>query len=93
VLGKILNEREKMVSSSVPEIRALYKRQIDYFDREVKNLPSMPAPEAAERISRTLIDATPKYQYLVGPGAKRMKTLSWFSPKMRSKMLYKAIYK
>lgn len=93
VLGKIMDERQMMMENAQPEILALYRRQIDYFDREVKNLPSMPAEQAAALISHALTDVKPKFQYLVGPGAKRMKTLSKFSPKMRSQMLYKAIFK
>ena len=93
VLGKIMAERQKMTEQTNYEVYELYRTQIEYFDREVKNLPSIEASEAAEMISRALTDEKPKMQYLVGPGAKKMKILALFPPKMRGKMLYKAIFK
>lgn len=44
-------------------------------------------------ISDALNQSKPKAQYLIGPGAKKMKVLSSFPRKLRDNMLYKAIYK
>ena len=66
---------------------------IEYFDREVKNIPGIEALEVARVISRAILDERPKIRYLVGPGARKMKVLSRFPAKTRDKMLYKAIHR
>ncbi len=66
---------------------------IEYFDIEVKNIPGIEAEEVAKVISKALVDAKPKSQYLIDPGAMKMKVLSLFPVKMRDNMLYKAIHK
>jgi short-subunit dehydrogenase len=93
VLGKILGDREKMISQADPEVLSHYLNLIEYFDKEVKNIPGIEAIEVAKVISRAIMEEKPKTQYLVGPGAKKMKMLSRFPVKMRDNMLYKAIHK
>ena len=93
VLGKILSEREEMIQNSDPSVYALYRTQIEYFDKEVKNLPGIEAVEVAKIIARAINDKNPKPQYLVGPGARKMKILARFSDSARDNMLYKAIHK
>jgi hypothetical protein len=92
VLGKIINEREKMMEQADPETAKLYSTQMEYFDREVKNLPGIEAIEVAKAIEESLGSKKPKAQYLAGPGAKKMKILARFPRAMRDNMLYKAIY-
>lgn len=93
VLGKILDDRQKMIDQTDAESYKLYSNLIEYFDREVKDIPGIEAVEVAKVISRALLEDHPKSQYLVGPGAKKMKVLSRFPVKMRDNMLYKAINK
>jgi NAD(P)-dependent dehydrogenase (short-subunit alcohol dehydrogenase family) len=93
VLGKILDDRRRMINNANPEVFALYKTLIEYFDKEVKDIPGIEAIEVAKKIGDAIIDNNPKSQYLIGPGAKKMRVLGKFPAKMRDKMLYKAIYK
>jgi len=93
VLGKILDDRRRMINNANPEVFALYKTLIEYFDKEVKDIPGIEAIEVAKKIGDVIIDNNPKSQYLIGPGAKKMRVLGKFPAKMRDKMLYKAIYK
>lgn len=93
VLGKILDDRQKMIDQTDAESYKLYSNLIEYFDREVKDIPGIEALEVAKVISRAILEDHPKSQYLVGPGARKMKVLSRFPLKMRDNMLYKAINK
>ena len=93
VLGKILNDREKMIEQSDPGVTDLYRGLIEYFDREVKNIPGIKAIEVAKVIASAITDKNPKAQYLIGPGARKMKVLSRFPSRMRERMLYNAIHK
>lgn len=93
VLGKILDGREKMISTAKPEVFERYKTLVEYFDKEVKNIPGIEAIKVAETIHKALADTKPKEKYFVGPGAKKMSILGKFPVKMRDNMLYKAIYK
>ncbi|WP_052670489.1 SDR family NAD(P)-dependent oxidoreductase [Draconibacterium sediminis] len=93
VLGKIMDEREKMIDQAQPETAKLYSTQMEYFDREVKNLPCIEAVEVAKVITKSLSNPKPKAQYLAGPGAKKMKIFARFPRSMRDNMIYKAIYK
>ena len=93
VLGKILDDRRRMINNANPEVFALYKTLIEYFDKEVKDIPGIEAIEVAKKIGDVLIDINPKSQYLIGPGARKMIVLGKFPAKMRDKILYKAIYK
>lgn len=47
VLGKILDDRENMISQADPDILKLYSTLIEYFDKEVKNIPGIEAIEVA----------------------------------------------
>ena len=93
VLGKILDDREKMISKADPEIYELYKTLVEYFDKEVKNIPGIEARKVSEVIHKAMTDAKPKEKYIIGPGAKKMSILGKFPAKMRDNVLYKAIYK
>lgn len=93
VLDKILDDRKKMLNQAQPETVKLYTNLIEYFDREVKNIPGIETIEVAKVIAESLNNSKPKAQYLVGPGAKKMKILARFSTRMRDNMLYKAIYR
>jgi NAD(P)-dependent dehydrogenase (short-subunit alcohol dehydrogenase family) len=92
VLGKITAEREQMVSSADPEISKLYKPLFVFFDREVRDLPGIKPEEVAGVAARALTDARPRAQYLVGPGAKKMKNLARLPVSLRDGLMYKAIY-
>lgn len=92
VLGKILEGREEMIRQADSDVFELYRDLIEYFDREVKNIPGIEAYEVARVISRALLDDRPKTRYMVGPGARKMKVLSRFPVKMKDAMLYKAIH-
>ena len=93
VLGKILDDREKMISIAKPDIYELYKTLVEYFDKEVKDIPGIEAIKVSEIIHKAMTDAKPKEKYTIGPGAKKMSILGKFPAKMRDNMLYKAIYK
>src|SRR5210317_1291140 len=43
VLGKILDDRRRMINNANPEVFALYKTLIEYFDKEVKDIPGIEA--------------------------------------------------
>jgi short-subunit dehydrogenase len=93
VLGKILDGRSSMIEKASKESYEVYKSLIVYFDKEVKNIPGIEAVKVSETIEKALTDKHPKIKYLIGPGAKKMNSLSKFPAKMRDKMLFKAVYK
>ena len=93
VLNKIINSRQKMMDAAPPEVLSLYMPLIEYFDREVKDIPGIPAIEVAKVITDALTNESPKSQYLIGPGSKKMKNLAKLPPKLRDKMFDNAIYK
>ena len=93
VLGKILDGRSSMIEKASTESYDVYKSLIEYFDKEVKDIPGIEAVKVAGTIEKALTDKKPKIKYLIGPGAKKMDSLRKFSPRIRDKMLYKAIYK
>ena len=92
VLGKIEASRRELLASAPPETVSLYQPLLSYFDAKVKDLPSIPAEEAASVMARALTDRTPKRCYVVGPGARKMSILSHLPGGMRDRMLAKAIY-
>jgi NAD(P)-dependent dehydrogenase (short-subunit alcohol dehydrogenase family) len=92
VLGKIEASRQELLASAPPESVDLYRPLLAYFDAEVKDLPSIPAEQAASVLARALTDTRPKRRYLVGPGARKMSILSHVPAGMRDRMLAKAIY-
>jgi len=93
VLGKIVDDRKKMLEAADPDTVKDYLPLIEYFDKEVKDLPGIEAIEVARTIHDAISQPKPKAQYLIGPGAKKMKVLSRFPMGLRDNMLYKAIYK
>jgi short-subunit dehydrogenase len=93
VLGKILDGRSAMIDKASKESYEVYKTLIEYFDKEVKNIPGIEAKRVAETIEKALNDNKPKIKYLIGPGAKKMDSLRKFPVRMRDKMLYKAVYR
>lgn len=92
VLSKILVERNAMVSAADPAVAGLYSPLFEFFDREVKDLPGIPPIEVAQVIARALRSEKPKAQYLVGPGARKMKNLARLPRALRERMMYQAIY-
>jgi NAD(P)-dependent dehydrogenase (short-subunit alcohol dehydrogenase family) len=92
VLDKIITERQAMIGAADPEIVSLYKPLIEFFDREVKDLPGIPPLEAGRVVAKTLMSAKPKAHYLVGPGARKMKNLARLPVRLRDMLLFKAIY-
>lgn len=92
VLGKILEEREKVADAAEPAVLELYAPLIEFFDREVKNLPGIPPEEVAKVIAEALSTPKPMAQYLVGPGAKKMRNLSRLPRWLREGLMYKALY-
>ena len=93
VLGKIEEDRKKMISNTKPEIFEQYRTLVEFFDKEVKTIPGIEAIRVAEVIHRAISRKKPKEKYLIGPGAKKMSILSRFPAKMRDSMLFNAIYK
>jgi len=92
VLGKILAEREAMVRDGDPEVVELYRPLIEFFDREVKDLPGIAPIGVAQVVAETLTAAKPKAHATVGPGAKKMKNLARLPVGLRDWMLAKALY-
>lgn len=92
VLGKIIDEREAMMRGADPEIVELYRPLIEFFDREVKNLPGIAPVEVARVVERTLTAVKPKAHALIGPGARKMKNLARLPVGLRDWMLSKALY-
>lgn len=92
VLDKILAEREAMVRDADPEVVELYRPLWEFFDREVKDLPGIPAVEVGKVVATALTTARPKPHYLVGPGARKMKVLARLPVRLRDRMLAKALY-
>ena len=84
---------EKMISRANPEVYKLYKTLIEYFDKEVKDIPGIEAIKVSETIYKAMSDRIPIDKYLIGPGANKMNILRKFPAKIRDKMLSKAIYK
>ncbi|MGD8361348.1 MAG: SDR family oxidoreductase [Gemmatimonadota bacterium] len=92
VLGKILTEREKLMQAAPPEVLELYSPLFEFFDREVKNLPGISPEEVALVVSRALGARRPRAQYVVGPGARKMKNLARLPLRLRDALFYKALY-
>jgi NADP-dependent 3-hydroxy acid dehydrogenase YdfG len=92
VLGKILDERERLAKAADPAVLELYSPLFEFFDREVKNLPGIPPEEVAKVVAEALTTPRPKAQYLVGPGARKMRNLSRLPRGLREGLMYKALY-
>jgi len=93
VLGKILAEREDMVKASDPNIVELYRPLFEFFDGEVKNLPGIPPDEVGNIVAQALTSERPKGEYLVGPGARKMKNLARLPRGLRDRMMCQALCK
>ena len=92
VLGKIVADREKMIAAADPELASLYSPLIEFFDKEVRGLPGISPIEVARVVAGALNAKRPKAQYLIGPGAKKMKNLARLPVGLRDKMMYQAIF-
>lgn len=92
VLGKIVAEREAMIRSADSKLVELYRPLIEFFDREVKDLPGIAPVEVGRVVAATLTAAKPKAHVLVGPGARKMKNLARLPVGLRDWMLAKALY-
>ena len=92
VLGKILAERDRLAQAADPEVMELYAPLFEFFDREVKNLPGIPPEDVAEVVARALLAPKPKAEYLIGPGAKKMKNLARLPRGLRDFLMGKALY-
>ena len=93
VLGKILEEREKLAKAADPAILELYSPLFEFFDREVKTLPGIPPEEVAKVVARALAARKPKAHYLIGPGARKMKNLARLPLGLRDALMYQALYR
>jgi len=92
VLEKILEERKNLAEAADPAVLELYAPLFEFFDREVKNLPGIPPEEVALVVAKALSAQKPKAQYLVGPGARKMRNLSRLPRGLREGLMYKALY-
>lgn len=92
VLGKILEERERLAKAADPTVLELYSPLFEFFDREVKDLPGITPEEVATVVAKAMTTQKPKAQYLVGPGARKMRTLSRLPRGLREGLMYKALY-
>jgi NAD(P)-dependent dehydrogenase (short-subunit alcohol dehydrogenase family) len=92
VLGKIVADRKLMIDNADPEVLGLYKPLLEFFDREVRNLPGIEPIEAARVIARELTAASPRAHLEVGPGATKMKNLARLPVRLRDWLLTKAVY-
>ena len=92
VLGKIEADRDKMIGAATPEIAQLYAPLFAFFDQEVKGLPGIPPGAVVRVVARALTTKRSKAQYLVGPGAKKMKNLARLPARLRDRLMYQAIY-
>ncbi len=93
VLGKIIADRDKMIEAAPAEVVKLYSPIIEFFDKEVKGLPGIPAIEVGKVVAQALTTEKPKAQYLIGPGAKKMKNLARLPVGLRDWLMFKTIYK
>jgi len=91
-LGKIVADRERMIENASPEVLDLYRPLIEFFDREVKDLPGIQPIDVARVIERELKALRPRAHLEVGPGAKKMKNLARLPVGLRDWLLAKALY-
>ncbi len=92
VLGKILEERERLARAADPAVLELYSPLFEFFNREVKDLPGITPEEVATVVVEAMTSQKPKAQYLVGPGARKMRNLSRLPRWLREGLMYKALY-
>jgi hypothetical protein len=92
VLGKIVTERDELLRTTDPEIAGLYAPLFRFFDREVRNLPGIRPEEVGRLVCRVLSARRPKAQYLIGPGARKMKNLAHLPVRLREFLMFQAIH-
>ena len=92
VLGKIVADRKAMIDAADPGTIELYSPLIEFFDKEVKDLPGIPPLEVGRVVAKALTAAKPKAHSLIGPGARKMKILSRLPIRLRDWMFFKTIY-
>jgi len=92
VLRKIVADRERMIDNASPEVLELYRPLIEFFDREVKDLPGIQPIEVARVIERELKAVRPRAHLEVGPGSRKMKNLARLPVGLRDWLLAKAVY-
>ena len=91
-LGKIVADRERMIDNANPDVLELYRPLIDFFDREVKDLPGIQPVDVARVIERELKAARPRAHLEVGPGSRKMKNLARLPVGLSDWLLAKALY-
>jgi len=92
VLGKIVADRKAMIKAADSEIVELYTPLIEFFDREVKDLPGTTPLEVGRVVAEALTATKPKAHSLVGPGATKMKNLARLPVGLRDWLLARALY-
>jgi NAD(P)-dependent dehydrogenase (short-subunit alcohol dehydrogenase family) len=92
VLGKIEAERKAMLERSDPSIAALYSPLLEFFDRQVRTIRGIPPEEVARCIAGALRAGKPRGEYLIGPGAKKMRNLARLPMGLRDTLMAKALY-
>ncbi len=92
VLDKILEGREKLARAADPAVLELYSALFEFFDREVKDLPGIPPEQVATVVAKALTAQKPKAEYLVGPGARKMRNLARLPRGLRDGLMYRALY-
>jgi NAD(P)-dependent dehydrogenase (short-subunit alcohol dehydrogenase family) len=92
VLGKILEERERLAKAADPAVLELYSPLFEFFDREVKNLAGIPPEDVATVVAKALAAQKPKAEYLVGPGARKMRDLARLPRGLRDRLMYQALF-
>ena len=81
-----------MVETSDPEIARLYEPLIAFFDTEVRKIPGSPPEEVGKLVGRILAATNAKAEYMVGPGARKMKNLARLPRGLREELMYQAVY-
>jgi short-subunit dehydrogenase len=92
VLDKIVQERQTMERDADPQVVELYRPLIEFFDREVKDLPGIAPIHVARVVAATLTAAKPKAHATVGPGARKMKNLARLPVGLRDWLLATTLY-
>jgi short-subunit dehydrogenase len=92
VLDKIVQERQTMERDADPQVVELYRPLIEFFDREVKDLPGIAPIQVARVVAATLVAAKPKAHATVGPGARKMKNLARLPVGLRDWLLATTLY-
>ena len=92
VLDKIIFEREAMVRQANEEVVDLYRPLMNFFDREVKDLPGIAPVEVAKVVTEAVISENPEPYPLIGPGARKMRNLARLPVRLRDWLFVKTLY-